>query len=116
MTQVGPVAASAGQFFPVIVSVKNDGRLMAGMTALASFDLQGPPALLVPRDAVARDAAGAHVFVLTGGKARLRPVGLGLETADAVEVLRGLSEGDQIAVSNVLALQDGMAVTANGQR
>src|SRR5208283_3935536 len=36
ITQVGPVAAATGQFFPLVVSVKNDGRLMAGMTALSS--------------------------------------------------------------------------------
>ena len=116
VTQVGPVAAAAGQFFPVIVSVRNDGRLMAGMTAMASLDLQGTDALLIPRTAIARDAGGAHVFVLSGGRAQRRIVSLGLESADTVEVLQGLAGGDRVAVSGVAALQDGSAVTTDGSR
>lgn len=116
ITQVGPVAASTGQFFPVIVSLKNDGRLMAGMTALASFDLQGPPALLVPRAVITTANGTAYAFVLSQGKVVRRTVSLGPVSATTVEVLRGLAAGEQVAASNVDTLQDGMVVRTEEQR
>ncbi len=116
ITQVGPVAASSGQFFPVIVSVKNDGRLMAGMTALASFDVKGPQSILVPRTALMSANGQAYAFILSQGRVSRRSVTLGLENATTVEVLGGLSEGDRVADSSVDTLQDGMEVRQDGGR
>ncbi|HUX52450.1 MAG TPA: efflux RND transporter periplasmic adaptor subunit, partial [Spirochaetia bacterium] len=42
ITQIGPVAVSTGQYFPVVVSLKNNGSLLAGMTAMSSFNLTAP--------------------------------------------------------------------------
>jgi len=36
--QIGPIAASTGQYFPVVISLKNDGKLLAGMTARAFIE------------------------------------------------------------------------------
>ncbi len=36
--QIGPIAASTGQYFPVVISLKNDGKLLAGMTARATIE------------------------------------------------------------------------------
>ena len=113
--QVGPVAAATGQFFPVVVSVRNDGRLMAGMTALSSFDLQGPPTLLIPLSAITSSNGRAYAFVVSNGTAARRALHLGLESATQVEILGGLSSGEHVAISNVDTLQDGMTVQTTGQ-
>ena len=52
--QVGPIAAATGQYFPVVVSLKNDGKLLAGMTAKASFTITGASGIIVPLCAVAQ--------------------------------------------------------------
>jgi HlyD family secretion protein len=109
--QVGPIAAATGQYFPVVVSLKNDGRLLAGMTAKASFITTGAPGIIIPLNAVAGNEDGhADVFVMTGGTAHKRQVALGPRNDKDVQVLSGLSAGDMVAVSNVSALLDGMEV------
>ncbi len=109
--QVGPIAAATGQYFPVVVSLKNDGRLLAGMTAKASFITTGAPGIIIPLNAVAGNEDGhADVFVMTAGTAHKRQVALGPRNDKEVQVLSGLSAGDSVAVSNVSALLDGMEV------
>ena len=81
--QVGPIAASTGQYFPVVVSLKNDGRLLAGMTAKASFITTGGPGIIIPLNAVAGNEDGhADVFVMAQPGRALVP-GVDGETAAA---------------------------------
>lgn len=109
--QVGPIAASTGQYFPVVVSLKNDGRLLAGMTAKASFITTGAPGIIVPLNAVAGNEDGhADVFVMADGRAHKRQVALGPRNDKEVQVLSGITAGELVAVSNVSALLDGMEV------
>jgi RND family efflux transporter MFP subunit len=109
--QVGPIAAATGQYFPVVVSLANDGKLLAGMTAKASFTLTGSPGLLIPLSAVGDGEDGrAFVFVLNGGRVHKQVVTLGMRNGASAQVLSGLDPSDTIAVSNVAVLQDGMEV------
>ena len=110
--QVGPIAAATGQYFPVVVSLKNDGRLLAGMTAKASFTTTGGQGIIIPLNAVAGNEDGqADVFVVADGRAHKKEVALGPRNDKEVQVLSGLALGDMVAVSNVSALQDGMEVS-----
>jgi len=89
------------------VRVANAGRLLkVGMYAqgrIAVSERKG--ALTVPPSAVAKDDQGeAAVYVVAGGVARRTPVKLGLETADAVEVISGVSEGQPVLTSSVHGL------------
>jgi HlyD family secretion protein len=109
--QVGPIAAATGQYFPVVISLKNDGRLLAGMTAKASLTAAGSQGILVPLAAVAENKDGhASVFVLADGKAHKREVVLGTRNDQDAQVVTGLAAGETVAVSNVNALVDGMEV------
>lgn len=109
--QVGPIAAATGQYFPVVVRLKNDGRLLAGMTAKASFVTTATPGIIIPMNAVAGNEDGhADVFVIADGKAHKREVALGPRNDKDVQVISGLSAGEMVAVSNVSALLDGMEV------
>jgi HlyD family secretion protein len=109
--QVGPIAAATGQYFPVVVRLANDGKLLAGMTAKASLTLNSVSGIIVPLIAVGNGEDGqAYVFVVTDGKIHKRPVTVGMKDGGEVQVLSGLAAGDTIAISNVAALQDGMEV------
>ena len=55
ISQVGPIGAATGQYFPAVVSLANDGRLLAGMTAKAAFTLKGGEGVVVPLSAVIAD-------------------------------------------------------------
>ena len=109
--QVGPIAAATGQYFPVVVSLKNDGRLLAGMTAKASFTWTGGEGILIPLSAVADSQDGrASVFVVSGGRAHAKNVDLGPRSDSEVQVISGLAASETVAISNVSALVDGMEV------
>ncbi|MDK2895719.1 MAG: hypothetical protein PWQ98_1846, partial [Moorella sp. (in: firmicutes)] len=111
VTRVGPVAAATGQRFPVEISLANPGELKAGMTARAVFKLAAPEGVVVPLAAVRTDNGQDYVFVVKNGTVERRPVVLGLKNEEQVMVLKGLEAGEQVAVTNVGVLQDGMAVT-----
>ena len=44
------------------------------------------------------------------GKAAFQDVEIGMRTAEQVQVLRGLKEGDQVLTTNILRLRPGVAV------
>lgn len=112
VTQVGPVAASTGQRFPVEITVTNPGELKPGMTARAIFRLAGPEGVLVPVSALRYEGGETFVFVIDdNGMARRRVVALGLQSEEEATVLKGLSGGERVAVTNVGVLQDRMFVT-----
>ncbi|NQD94618.1 efflux RND transporter periplasmic adaptor subunit, partial [Pseudomonas sp. CrR25] len=83
-----------------------DGRLRPGLTA--QVRLQRPAlqnALLIPGEAVLRTGQRTLVM-LAEEQGRFRPVEvrLGQETADRVEVLHGLQEGQQVVASGQFLL------------
>ncbi len=67
------------------------------------------PRIWIPRSACVADPDGksAAVFVVEGRALRRRPVSLGAVSGAQVEVLAGLSEGQNIAVDELQALRDG---------
>lgn len=107
ISQVGPIAAATGQYFPVAISVANDGRLLAGMTAKASLTLTSEKGIVVPVSAIAQRGGSARVFVIKDGVASEREVRLGSRNASEVMVLTGLSAGESVATSGIGAIQDG---------
>ena len=109
--QVGPIAAATGQYFPVVVSLRNDGRLFAGMTAKASQEWTSGQGIVVPLSAVTdpRDGA-ASVFIISDGRAHRRDVTLGPRNDTEVQVLSGLASGEMVATSSVSSLLDGVEV------
>jgi len=110
ITQVGPIGAATGQYFPVAVSLKNDGRLLAGMTAKASLSLTSSEGVIVPLAALFAQDGQEFLYVVADGKARKRAVSLGAQSGPEAQVLSGLTAGEAVAVSNVGLLQDGVEV------
>ncbi|MDA8411790.1 MAG: efflux RND transporter periplasmic adaptor subunit [Treponema sp.] len=112
ITQIGPIAAATGQYFPLTVSITNDGKLLAGMTAKAMLTLTSPQGVLVPPSAVASEGGKSYVYVIgPDNKASRRLVELGIASADAVLVVSGIEAGETVAISGTGMLSDGMEVS-----
>jgi multidrug efflux system membrane fusion protein len=68
---------------------------------------------VVPATAVQASERGFVTYVVSGGKAQLRPVTLGLRTEDgSVEILSGLKARETVVVEGSDRLADGVPVEA----
>lgn len=110
ITQLGPVAATSGQYFPVVVSIDKPGKALAGMTARVSVQVTAPEALVLPQTAVKAENNESWVFLIENGKARRTQVTTGLSDGVSVQIVHGLKADQVVAVSNVSLLTDGGSV------
>ncbi len=80
-------------------------KALPGMFARAYFAVQGDARsrLVIPAKAVIQRTELEAVYVVDNGRALLRQVRLGKATGDAVEVLSGLTAGEQVALDPVAA-------------
>ena len=90
------------------------GTLRPGLYGTAAFTVAGTPAITVPRDAVVDTGRQQHVFVAVGDRLEPRPVTLGLQLADRVEVRTGLNDGDRIVAAGVFLLDSESRLRATG--
>jgi Cu(I)/Ag(I) efflux system membrane fusion protein len=90
------------------------GALRPGLYGTARFESAGAPAITVPRDAVVDTGRQQHVFVAIGDRFEPRPVTLGVQLADRVEVRSGLSPGDRIVSAGVFLLDSESRLRATG--
>ncbi len=86
-----------------------DGRkiLRPGMTVYAEIITgEKKGVLVVPREAVTMRQGKRIVIVIQNNTARPKEVELGIKDAEKVEILKGLSLGEKIAISNLDKLED----------
>jgi RND family efflux transporter MFP subunit len=106
---IAPAVDPATNAATARIRIANRDRLLkVGMFALARVALNvHKGVLVVPPTAIAKNEAGeAAVYVVTSGVAQRTPVKLGLETTEAVEVLSGVSDGQEILTSSVHGLAE----------
>jgi RND family efflux transporter MFP subunit len=95
------------------VDVLNPNRvLLPGLYADATITLERRNnTLSVPLQAINHDSTRNTAFVVTANNTvAIRPVQIGLQSADWAEVTSGLNEGDNVVVSDRASLKDGTAV------
>ena len=120
-TITGKVTRSTGELdmstrsMQVEVDVPNaDGSLTPGMYAQVTLNVKrAGDALVVPIQAV--DTSGPQpVLLVVNAQSRVerRAVQTGIATANRIEVLSGLREGEQVIVANQSSFQPGELVTA----
>jgi RND family efflux transporter MFP subunit len=137
LRQVFPSADRAKSIVEVRVSILNpDVHVKPEMTATVTFqerherdrtasgggrgsssaasDGNQPPIVLVPKRAVAESGGHSHVWVVTAGTASRRPVTLGAERIDQVEVRSGIVPGEAVIVNPPPALADRGLVRVKG--
>jgi membrane fusion protein, multidrug efflux system len=109
--RVGSTANPVSRSFTVQARIANPKQeLRSGMIASLRVVMSKRRALLVPQEGVTGEGEAAKVFVVSGGVARRRPVSLGDRVDREVEVLSGLSEGDEVVVYGGERLADGQTV------
>ena len=98
LAAIAPEVNARNRHFQIDVRVDNSkGSLLAGMYATARIVLnQADKALLVPRDAVITLNGQRVVFKVDGDKVSPVPVSEGLNDGRQVQILSGLSAGEQV--------------------
>lgn len=110
---IGPMAVSTGEYFPIEISIKNTGDIKAGLSAHASINMAADQGVVVPASAVVQNNGHNYVFVIKNNAAVKRIVTLGLKNDKEVEVLKGLQAGELVAATNANNLSDNMPVNVN---
>ncbi|HYN20151.1 MAG TPA: efflux RND transporter periplasmic adaptor subunit [Thermoanaerobaculia bacterium] len=70
--------------------------------------------VLLPRQAVLREMQSAHVFVAANGVAQKRPVQLGLEEGERIQVLSGVRPGERVIIAGQGSLKQGSVIEILG--
>ena len=70
--------------------------------------------MTVARDAVVDTGTQQHVFVAVGDRFEPRPVTVGVELTDRVEIRDGLKEGEQIVAAGVFLLDSESRLRGTG--
>jgi Cu(I)/Ag(I) efflux system membrane fusion protein len=92
-----------------------DGKLRPGLYGSAVFAQAPHQALVVPRDAVVDTGESQHVFVVEHARYFVpRKVTLGTRLQDRIEVLSGLSAGEEIVASGVFLIDSESRLRASG--
>lgn len=97
----------------LIFEPPGDVTVLPGMTAKVIADAPDRGGVLIPANAARADAGGKpYVWLLDPAAMTVsrRPVELGSLTGGNVEVVSGLQDGEEIAISGVRQLQEGMRV------
>jgi RND family efflux transporter MFP subunit len=108
--RLDPQTRQAGVFVRVPAGALAPGEAVKGEVMLS----RRAAAVLAPRASLVFDGDQPAVFTVSGGTAHRRPVTLGVESGDLVEIASGLSGGERIVTEGAAALEDGMAVRADG--
>ena len=133
LRQIFPSADRAKAIVEVRVSILNpDVHVKPEMTASVTFQEkqargarpgsdpgQSPsapqaPIVLVPKRAIAEQNGQSFVWVVTDGSATRRPVTLGAERIDQIEVRSGVVPGEALIVNPPAGLTDGTLVRVKG--
>jgi multidrug efflux system membrane fusion protein len=111
---VGEVADTATRQVEVLAWVSNPGALKPGFFAEVTLPTETRKGVLVvPETAIQASERGFISYTLEEGKARLRPVQLGLRTGNGgVEILSGLKPGEVVITEGSDRLADGVSVRA----
>lgn len=116
VVRLRPTVDAASGTVTVTLEVAAQGMLRPGMFTSVYLETEARQGVLViPRDALVLDSLGDTVYVMADGIAERREVRLGLRDEDSVEVLEGLSEGEQLIVLGQEGLANGTPVVVLGE-
>lgn len=107
VAEVSPTADPASRTVLVKLDLPPDPGLRAGLFGRVRVAVASSQTLLVPRDAVVRHGQLDEVFVVDGGRARLRLVRTGASSERGTVILGGLDEGETVVASDAATLVDG---------
>lgn len=110
---VYPAINSATHTFNVEIVVPNGQEILRpGMFARTEFNMGNRMSLTVPDVAVQKQMGvnDRYLYVVKDGLAERRVVTLGRQVGDRVEILSGVSEGEEIAITALSRIKNGSRV------
>ena len=106
--RISPIIEAETGTFKVTLELRDGDRLRPGMFARVFVETETrEDALVVPKAALSLGSIGDTVFVAVDGTASRREVELGFRQGDLVEIVRGVSEGEQVVVVGQDGLSEG---------
>lgn len=117
LTNLSPVADARTRAFSSRIRLANkDGKLKPGMFATVKFATESHKnVVLIPADAIVDRNGDQIVFIVENKTARERAVKTGIGDGHSVEILSGLSQGEQLVVAGQTQLADGVAVDVQNE-
>jgi membrane fusion protein, multidrug efflux system len=114
IARISPTIDSRNGTFRATAYLKNSDRELApGMFGRFSIAYEKHEnALLVPKAAIVFEDSENVVYVVEDGAALRRPVTLGIESLDRIEILGGLGADEKVVVTGQAGLRDGAKVLA----
>jgi membrane fusion protein (multidrug efflux system) len=114
IASVGAVVEPTTRLLDALLRVTGDAakQFALGETVKATVAKKQAEVLTIPRVAVLYDGDQAYVFVIEDGHARRQDVTLAQVEGESVWVEGGLKAALQVAISNLIGLKDGAAVSA----
>jgi len=96
----------------VVCRIENPGgELLPGTNVNVEIRTEAArSALSMPREALRRRNGQTGVFTLNGDRLAWQPVELGISTVTRVQILKGLNEGDAVALPTDVGLAEGLEV------
>jgi multidrug efflux pump subunit AcrA (membrane-fusion protein) len=110
VSEIVPVVDAASRSYIVKIDLPGVTALRSGMFGRAIFPLGSHEVLAIPAAAVSERGQLQSVFVVDNGVARTRLITLGVRVGDQVEVLSGLTAGEQLVAPVPQGLSDGSSV------
>ncbi len=105
--RISPEIDQKSRLGPIRVTLAKDTRARAGSFARGVIELQRRDGIAVPVAAVIYKGAEAFLQVVESGQVRTAPVRLGARTADSVEILSGVAEGEDVVARAGTFVADG---------
>ena len=116
ITDIQPEITPTNRAINVIVDLENPGDWAPGASVTGSVRVAlHEDVVVIPVTSLVYRPAGTVVYVLEDGRARERPVVAGLRQSGVIEILKGLSAGEPVAVDGAGFLTDGAAVDLKGR-
>lgn len=108
--EIAPSADPKSRTFPVKIGFSNTHDLKSGQSVKIQIPVKKAEVLLVPRSAISHWGQIERVFVLDEGYIHMRIVKTGDVYGDSVEILSGLTAGEEIALHDGGELIDGAPI------
>jgi multidrug efflux system membrane fusion protein len=112
VSEIVPSVDASARAFTVRIDLPAAAGLRSGLFGRAVFPLGTKDVLTIPAAAASERGQLESVFVAESGAARTRMITLGEKTGDQVEVLSGLSPGEQVIFPVPRDLADGTRIEA----
>ena len=110
VSEISPTAEPSSRTFLARIDFPLTKGLRAGQFGRALFPVGEFVSVSVPSTALIQRGQMELVFIIEQGHARLRLVKSGKHYGDEIEILSGVSKGDQVISEHVESLRDGQPV------